>query len=435
LARIFLHSLVFPPDSVSTARLLGELVRGLRGCGHAVDVLTAAPHYRPDADLAQWQPLRKRWAGLVQTSDHVGARVWHIHVGSRPRHLTLRLAALGLFHVISVILALRLARRADVIVAVSPPPSLALVGAAAAAVWRVPMVYHAQELYPDFLVNQGYLRNRFLIRVARWLERLAYRRSARIVVIGETFRRRLMELGVPADKIAVVENFCLDREVEGTATPLRVSPGDRLFCAYYGGNIGLSQDWELFLAAAEALRGQRVEFLVSGDGARLTWLRDQVRRRGLASVQVVGARPLREVAGLLADCDLVVIPMRAMACMDTFPSKLYSAFAAGRPVLAAADAASDFAAAIRDTGSGVVVAPGDVEGFVRELRALMTDRQRLLTMAERSASAAAHNTPAICVARFDALLADLLDGNRGPSADRLPSGVLHSASTTRVGGA
>jgi colanic acid biosynthesis glycosyl transferase WcaI len=432
LARILLHSLVFPPDAVSTARLLSELTRGLRSRGHEVDVLTAAPHYRPDADLASSQPLRTVLGGLVLRSTHAGADVWHVRVGPRPRNVGLRMAALGVFHIVAFLLALRLARHADVIVAVSPPPTLALAGAAAAAASRVPLVYHVQELYPDFLIHQGFLRNRLLIRAARGLERLVYRCSDRVVVIGEGFLRRLVELGVPAAKISIIENFCLDSDLHGSATGREAREAGAPFRAYYGGNIGLSQDWELLLAAADELRGEAVEILVSGDGARLNWLHGEVQRRRLDSVRVVGSRPLREVAELLARCDLVVIPMLAMTCMDTFPSKLYTAFAAGRPVLAAADPKSDFATAIHDTGSGVVVAPGDVEGFVRELRALKADRQRLATMAECSAAAAARSTSSMCVDRFDALIADLLDVAPGAGAD---SGRPVLPKASRPGGA
>jgi colanic acid biosynthesis glycosyl transferase WcaI len=428
VSHILLHSLVFPPDSVSTARLLGDLVQGLQRHGHTVEVLTAAPHYRPDPELSAAQPLRRVLGGLLYRSDFGDTPVWHVAIGPKRRRLLLRLLAFAVFHVACTFVALRLARRADVLMVVSPPPTLGLVGALTAALRRIPMLYHLQELYPDFLIHQSYLRSPLLIRIGRYVERLIYRRSSRVVVLGEHFRQRLLALGVPAERIAVIPNFCLDHKC-----PSRSVLENAPFCVYYGGNIGLSQDWELLLDVASRVRHESIEFIISGDGARLPWLKEQVRQRGLGSVKVLGARPLQEVGGLFTACDLVVIPMRPRTCLDTFPSKVYSAFAAARPVLAAADAESDFAAAIRDAGAGVVVAPSDVDGFVSELRALMSDRQRLLTMAERSASAASHNTLAICVARFDALFADLLGGAQSCGAERLRPGGLPIDSTTRTG--
>jgi colanic acid biosynthesis glycosyl transferase WcaI len=310
LSRILLHSLVFPPDSVSTARLLGDLVLGLRQHGHTVEVLTAAPHYRPDPGLSAAQPLRRVLGGLLYRSEFGDIPVWHVAIGPKRRRLILRLLAFAVFHVACTVVALRLARRADVVMVVSPPPTLGLVGALTAALRRLPMVYHLQELYPDFLIHQGYLRNPLLIRVARRVERLIYRRSARVVVIGEHFRQRLLALGIPSERVTVIPNFRLDHDLPASLPDSRRGMGRVPFRVYYGGNIGLSQDWELLLDVGDRVRHEPIEFIISGDGARLPWLKEQVRQRGLRSVKVLGARPLKEVGGLFAACDLVAIPMR-----------------------------------------------------------------------------------------------------------------------------
>jgi colanic acid biosynthesis glycosyl transferase WcaI len=391
---------------VSTARLLGDLVLALRQHGHTVEVLTAAPHYRPDAGLSAAQPLRRVLRGLLYRSDYGGVPVWHVAIGRKRRLLFLRLAAFVVFHVASTVLALRLARRADMVMVVSPPPTVGLVGALVAASRGLPMVYHLQELYPDFLIHQGFLRNRLLVRAARGIERLIYRRSARIVVIGERFRQRLLALGVPAERIAVIPNFCLDHEVVDTGVAA-ASPMTVPLRVYYGGNIGLSQDWELLLAVA-AEPGDPVEFTVSGDGARLGWLRAEVQRRGLTNVRVLGSVPVSEVGALLAASDIVAIPMLPLASLDTFPSKVFSAYAAGKPVVAAADEESDFARYVRSTGGGTVVTPGDVHGFASELQALNTQRGRLAAMRLAGLEASTSTTPEVCAARFDTLIREML---------------------------
>ena len=53
------------------------------------------------------------------------------------------------------------------------------------------------------------------------------------------------------------------------------------------------------------------------------------------------------------------------------PSRLYGVLAAGRPVLVAADDASEAAQLVREAGAGIVVPPGkptDVEGAIRAAR-------------------------------------------------------------------
>jgi colanic acid biosynthesis glycosyl transferase WcaI len=414
LSRILLHSLVFPPDSVSTARLLGDLVLGLRQHGHTVEVLTAAPHYRPDPGLSAAQPLRRVLGGLLYRSEFGDIPVWHVAIGPKRRRLILRLLAFAVFHVACTVVALRLARRADVVMVVSPPPTLGLVGALTAALRRLPMVYHLQELYPDFLIHQGYLRNPLLIRVARRVERLIYRRSARVVVIGEHFRQRLLALGIPSERVTVIPNFRLDHDLPASLPDSRRGMGRVPFRVYYGGNIGLSQDWELLLDVGDRVRHEPIEFIISGDGARLPWLKEQVRQRGLRSVKVLGARPLKEVGGLFAACDLVAIPMRPRTCFDTFPSKVYSVFAAGKPVLAAADDESDFAVFVRQSGAGIVVAPGDLDAFVDALLSLRDDAGNLDAMGTRGRAAVASLTAERCAEDFHQLLDDLVPRSAVP---------------------
>jgi colanic acid biosynthesis glycosyl transferase WcaI len=406
VARILLHAVVFPPDAVSTARLLGDLARQLHGLGHTIEVITTAPHYNPDLSLARAQPLRRVIPGLLYRSEHEAGRVWHVAIGRKRRSILARVLAFGVFHTVSSVLALVLVRRADVVLAVTPPPSVGVVGALAAWSAGVPMVYHVQELYPDFLVNQGYLRGERWIRLARWLQSRVYRWSATVVAITPGFADRLRAQGVPDEKLVTIENFRLDSDLPHAQVPSPEAAADGLV-TYYGGNIGLSQDWELLLAAAEAVADLPVRFVVSGDGVRREWLVAEGARRGLTSLDVLGPQPLERLGELYATCDVVVVPMRPLTCLDTFPSKIYSIFHAGRPILAAADEDSDFARFIRDAGGGMVVAPGDLDAFVSALRDMAMDRTRLDAWGARGKAAADPYTARRCAMEFDGLIRGL----------------------------
>ena len=45
--KILVLNLVFPPDNVSTAHIVGRLAREIVERGHEVVVLTSTPHYHP----------------------------------------------------------------------------------------------------------------------------------------------------------------------------------------------------------------------------------------------------------------------------------------------------------------------------------------------------------------------------------------------------
>ena len=72
MPHVLVLSLVFPPDAVSTAQIMGDLVQDLRARGHTVSVVTTTPHYNRDAGAEARQPLRPWWGPLVQRSDFHG---------------------------------------------------------------------------------------------------------------------------------------------------------------------------------------------------------------------------------------------------------------------------------------------------------------------------------------------------------------------------
>src|SRR5690606_18412082 len=121
VARVLILSLVFPPDSVSTAQIFGDLAADLRARGHDVTVVTTTPHYNRDADAEARQPLRHWWGPIVQRSELEGVRVYHTLMPDKGASVIGRLSAWCLFHALSIIVAFVAIDKVNVITALSPP--------------------------------------------------------------------------------------------------------------------------------------------------------------------------------------------------------------------------------------------------------------------------------------------------------------------------
>lgn len=72
----------------------------------------------------------------------------------------------------------------DRVFATSTPLTIVLPGVYAAWRQRKPMVFEVRDLWPELSIALGSLRDPVLIRLARWLERLAYRRAARVIALS-----------------------------------------------------------------------------------------------------------------------------------------------------------------------------------------------------------------------------------------------------------
>ena len=99
MARVVVLSLVFPPDSVSTAQIMGELAVELKKLGHEVSVLTTTPHYYRDIEAESKQPLSLCWGTLLRKSVFSGIPVYHIAMPQKKDNFTVRFIPFFHFHI------------------------------------------------------------------------------------------------------------------------------------------------------------------------------------------------------------------------------------------------------------------------------------------------------------------------------------------------
>lgn len=410
MARVLLLTLVFAPDGVSTAELMTELALELQHLGHDVIVLTTTPHYNVEPEARQRQPLVKRWGNFLYQSDCQSIPVFHASIPVKGSRVGARLLDYARFHVISTLAGLsRITGAYDVILAPSPPLTIGLSAWILSRLRHVPFIYNVQEIYPDVAVSLGVLHNRTVIRAMEWLERFVYARAQRVVVISEWFRRRLLVKGVPDAKLQVIPNF-VDTDF--------LQPGERQnffsarheldnrFVVLYAGNIGLTQGFETIMAAAQQLADvPDVHFVIVGDGARRAWLEEQLAQHTTSNVILLPYQPRSIVPQIYATSDICLVPLKRGTAQETFPSKIYSIMAAGRPVIASVDPDSELAWVVERVECGWVVPPDDAEALATAIKSAYQRRSDLLAMGLRGRDYVVANHSRQAVARqYDSLI-------------------------------
>ncbi|MCB0192821.1 MAG: glycosyltransferase family 4 protein [Anaerolineae bacterium] len=359
--RILLLSLVFSPDSVSTSVLMTELALELKNMGHDITVLTTTPHYNVEPEARQRQPLHKRWGGLLYQSDCQGIPVYHANIPVKGSRVGARLLDYLRFHAVSTIAGLTIANQYDVILAPSPPLTIGVSAWVMGLLRRVPFIYNVQEIYPDVAVSLGVLHNKTLIRAMEALERFIYSRSNRVAVISEWFRRRLLDKGVPDEKLVVIPNFVDTHFMTPRPRQNTFAETHQLsdkFVVLYAGNIGLTQGFETIIETARQLSHlPDIHFLIVGDGTRRAWLESQLAEHALPNITLLPYQPRSVVPSIYASADLCLVPLKQGTAQETFPSKIYTIMAAGRPVIASADANSELAWVVNEAGCGWDIPP------------------------------------------------------------------------------
>ncbi|HSJ30956.1 MAG TPA: glycosyltransferase family 4 protein [Longimicrobiales bacterium] len=411
--KILLLTLVFSPDGVSTAALMTELATELQRMGHQVTVVTTTPHYNHDAEARGRQPLARAWGGLLYRSEVNGIRVLHARMAQKGSRVLKRVLDYARFHLVGTVAALIEGGKYDVVLAPTPPLTIGPHARLLARARGARFVYNVQEVYPDVALRLGVLRPGRLASALERIETATYRHADAVVVISEWFRRRLLEKGVPRQKLHVIPNFVDTQFVQPgpSANPFARAHGlEDSFVVLYSGNLGLTQDFESVLAAADQLAELAdVRFVIVGDGARRTWLERQLASGRRNNVLLLPYQPGSAIPDIYATADLGIIPLKRAVARDTFPSKVYTIMASGRPVLASAEQDTELAWLIEEAGCGKVVEPERPNQLAEAIRSLHATRagNAALGLRGRDYVVARHGREAVC-RQYDTLLRELV---------------------------
>lgn len=372
--KILIHTMYYLPDFGSAPVLMDELARYLAAAGHEVEVVTTMPRERG-----------AEFRGLVYSRrDGGGFAVKRFWAPSSPHPLG-RLLAWNVY-TIGALVNLVSVRRGDVLFLRTPPLQLGVPAFWARALRRARVLVNVQDIHPDLAIESGILKNPFGIAFAKALERWVYGLADRIAVISAGFARNLRAKGVPDAKLAVLPNW-VDTDL------LRPGPKDNpvsrrhglqdKFVVMYSGTISISSDRALgrMLEAAALMAGERdVLFVVVGEGLKKDALRTRAAELGLANVLFLPFQPYRDLPGLLAASDVLLVPLDRDKADLSVPSKLYTFMAAGRPILGLAAPGSEVAELLRENDCGLAAPPDDPEKIAAAVRALAAspDRRRVL---------------------------------------------------------
>lgn len=266
--------------------------------------------------------------------------------------------------------------KVDLVFGTSPPIFQAFSAWVASAVKRVPFVLEIRDLWPEFAVGMGVLRNPALIRLARWLESFLYARADLLVVNSPAYRDYLRARGIPEGKIRFVPNGVDAGMFEPSARgeALRHAWGcDGKAVALYAGALGPANDIPTLLRAAELLKGEAaVTIVLVGDGKDRPKLEEAAREKGLSNVLFAGSLPKRRMPEALAACDIGIAILQDIPMFrTTYPNKVFDYMAAGRPTVLAIDGV--IRDVIEEAGGGTFVPPGDAAALAEAIRRLARD--------------------------------------------------------------
>ncbi|UCE16001.1 MAG: glycosyltransferase family 4 protein [Candidatus Bathyarchaeota archaeon] len=354
----------FPPDMGGASTRASNVVKGLLSKDCKVKVVAAFPHY-PHGKVSR----KYRHKAIV--SEKAGdAKVLRVWIPALPHSCIVNRVILHFCFVISSLFVLPFVGDFDVVWAANPNLFCFFPAVVYGFVKRKSIVRNVDDLWPEVFYELGLVRSGLIRKVLDFLAWLSYVVPVAVTPVSAGYKRRIIgKYGVSSEKVHVIEVG-----VDGV-NPLKTKEKSR-FVVMYSGVLGLGYDFDIVLDAASLLaKNEEIVFVIRGVGELASRLRRRIWELNLNNVVLdTNFLPKDKLSALLGSADVFVLPMASASFVDEgLPTKVFEYQVYGKPIICVSN--GEPAKYVEATGSGLVVKPKDVDGFVKAVYTVYKDRK------------------------------------------------------------
>jgi colanic acid biosynthesis glycosyl transferase WcaI len=325
--KVLLLNQCFYPDVASTGQHLTDLALGLVESGHEVTVIASDRGYDNPRNRF---PRREMWQGI---------RIIRIPSLAFGKSSKWRRALNFASFLFVCALRLLLLPRFDVVVALTSPPMISVLGSLFILIRGGCLVFWVMDLNPDEAIAAGWLKeNSFTARALGRLLNYSLRHAERIIVMDRFMKQRITDKGIPEEKLAVIAPWSHTDSVSYDAAgrmAFRAAHNlSEKYVVMYSGNHSPCHSLDTLVGAARKLAEHaNIAFCFVGGGSEYDKVKAYAKQNRLGNVICLPYRPLSELATSLSAADLHVVVMGDSFTGIVHPCKIYNILEIGSPVL------------------------------------------------------------------------------------------------------
>jgi len=367
--KILLFTQHYPPDIGAQAARMKALVKAALDKGHKVTIITGEPNRYNTENKIKYEKVEK----------NINLEIYRIRVREHKDIFWRRSINYVSFMGNSLICALKLkGEKYDIIITTSPPMTAAVAAFIFAYFKRLNFVLEVRDLWPDTLFQLNVFKNKIIIKFLKYVERTLYKNAKLITVVSDGFKKYIAEKGIAEDKIYTFTNG-IDREFILPDSDIKIKnilrknyniPGNKTIVSYVG-NVGISQNLETVIGAAEKIDDNNVLFLVVGEGLEKKRLLKLVREKRLDNkILFLDALPRNKIKDIYQLSDILFLQLKDLIIFNrTIPSKIFEYFGSGVPVIYGLNGiAADI---LEESGNGIKIKPecdDDLVGAIKTIK-------------------------------------------------------------------
>ncbi|VAW62692.1 Glycosyltransferase [hydrothermal vent metagenome] len=386
MEKIIFINRYFYPDQSATSQILSDLVFNIvQDIDADIHVITSRNTYQNNRRLDSDEIVNN-------IKIH---RVWSSRFGRK--NLLGRLIDYLSFYITTFYMLMRITSKDDVVVAKTDPPVISYVALLVCKFKRAHLINWLQDLFPEVAGKLGLIKeNGILFKIIKALKDKTLVNARANVVIGVKMRERLKGMGVLEEKIRVISNWNINKNINYIKKESNLLIGEwgleGKFVIGYSGNYGRAHEYDVIhdLINEYRLKDEFV-FLFIGGGKYYDDLKYYVENENIKNVLFKPYQPLQVLDMSLSVPDLHLVSLRPGLEGLIVPSKFFGLASIGANLLFIGDCGGELGSLIKkykcgccyDGGDGVSLAaqimdiknnPGELIQYGENLKSLYLEK-------------------------------------------------------------
>lgn len=331
--------------------------------GHNVHVVTGIPNYPVGTFFKGYSWFKKRNETIN------GIRVTRLSIIPRGNNKIMLMLNYFSFFIVAWIYILfhSIGHKYDkVFVQQLSPVMMSAPGVLYKRLRKVPLYTWVLDLWPESLKVAGGINNKWILSFFDYYVKNEYKYSDRILISSRSFTDSILEYGNYQDKIIYFPQWfeSVDSNIEGQDCQIPDLPDG--FKLMFAGAVGDAHGFECTMQAALLTKEHKdIKWIIVGDGRRLAWVRNFVKKQGLEdTVFTVGRYPVETMPLFFKQADVMLVTLNDDPLYSLYaPAKISAYMAAARPIIAVLN--GEGADVINEAECGWSLPAGDAEGFAK----------------------------------------------------------------------
>jgi colanic acid biosynthesis glycosyl transferase WcaI len=380
--KILVSSINFHPDHSGIAIYSTDLAVFLAEKSQQVSMVTGFSYY------PRWRKIEEDKGILFRINNFKNIKVYRGYLYVPRKLTTIKRSLHDLSFLASAFLNFFRAGRHNVIIAITPPLLLGLVGLFFKKLWGAKLIIHIQDFQLEAALSLGMVRKGFIIKILDQIDRFIYNKCDLIIPITDGMKEIVKSKQIKEEKLFVVHNWIDVENVSrmGKAGEfLKAHPELRdKFLVAYAGNLGIKQGIETLVHLANSTRkNEGIHYLIIGDGGERERLINLGKSLKLHNLTFLPFMDHDIYYNMLRDIHILFMSQKAKSGNVFFPSKILGIMAQSKPIILSADYSSELSQFISQNNCGLVAAAGDFNTLTKHVEYLYKNYNELEKIGKR----------------------------------------------------